>query len=65
MPSASICTLGGGGNLSRSGDLEGGFVLECGTVGFAAVRETDAADSDAEVVENVGVKDNDSDDEGR
>lgn len=41
MPRASICTLGGGGNLSRSDDFGEVLVLERGNEGFAVVFDTD------------------------
>jgi len=41
MPRASICTLGGGGNLSRSDDFGEVLVLERGNEGFAVAFDTD------------------------
>jgi len=41
MPRASSCTLGGGGNLSRSGDFGDVLALERGNKGLAVVFDTD------------------------
>lgn len=59
MPRASICTLGGGGNLNRSDDLGDVLVVERGSVGFAVALDTD------DVAADVGMLlDPDPDEEG-